>query len=78
MIAIRNLRYPICAFTSLAFEVAGYFGLNAADARKGAAQVGKAVSIWRAESARQGLAKKEIDRMASAFEHDDLRLAMRT
>lgn len=64
------------ASLALALEVAGYFGLKAAEARKIAAQVGKAVSRWHAESARQGLKKREIDWMASAFEHDDLRLAL--
>jgi serine/threonine-protein kinase HipA len=56
-------------------EVAGYFELDAGKAREIAAHVGKAVSKWRAEGARHGLAKGEIDRMASAFEHDDLRAA---
>jgi hypothetical protein len=36
-------------------------------------QIGKAVSKWRDEAARHGLTKPEIDRMASAFEHRDLR-----
>jgi serine/threonine-protein kinase HipA len=58
-------------------EVAGYFELDAAKAREIAAQVGKAVSKWRAEAARHGLARGEIDRMSSAFEHDDLRAAQR-
>jgi serine/threonine-protein kinase HipA len=38
-------------------------------------QVGKAVSKWRDEAARHGLNKAEMDRMASAFEHEDLRAA---
>jgi serine/threonine-protein kinase HipA len=40
------------------------------------AQVGKAVSKWRAEAARHGLTKQEIDRMASAFQHEDLQRAI--
>jgi serine/threonine-protein kinase HipA len=56
-------------------DVAGYFELDAAQAREIAGQVGKAVSKWRDESARHGLSKAEIDRMASAFEHQDLRRA---
>jgi hypothetical protein len=40
-----------------------------------AAQVGKAVSKWRDEAVRHGLAKNEIERMSSAFEHDDPKLA---
>jgi len=55
--------------------VAGYFELDAGKVREIAAHVGKAVSKWRDEAARHGLAKGEIDRMASAFEHDDLRAA---
>jgi serine/threonine-protein kinase HipA len=62
---------------SLAMEVAGYFDLDEGKARDIAAQVGKAVSKWRAEAAREGLTKSEIDRMASAFEHEDLHLASR-
>jgi serine/threonine-protein kinase HipA len=63
------------ASLALALEVAGYFGLTAPAARAIAAQVGKAVSKWRDEAARQFLTKTEIDRMASAFEHRDLEMA---
>ena len=65
------------ASLALALEVAGYFELDDAAAREIAAEVGKAVSGWRAEAARHGLAKHELDRMASALEHDDLELARR-
>jgi serine/threonine-protein kinase HipA len=63
------------ASLALALEVAGYFDLDAAKAREVAAQVGKSTGKWRDEAVRHGLAKPEIDRMASAFEHEDLRLA---
>jgi serine/threonine-protein kinase HipA len=56
-------------------EVAGYFELDAGKAREIAKQVGRAVSRWRDEAARHGLSKTEIERMASAFEHDDLKMA---
>jgi serine/threonine-protein kinase HipA len=56
-----------------AMEVAGYFELDQATACQIAAQVGKATSRWRNAAAGHGIAKGEIDRMASAFEHDDLR-----
>jgi serine/threonine-protein kinase HipA len=56
-------------------EVAGYFELDDGKARDIAKQVGKAVSKWRDEAARHGLNKAEIDRMASAFDHEDLRAA---
>jgi serine/threonine-protein kinase HipA len=59
----------------LALEVAAYFDLDAAKARAIAAEVGKVVSKWRDEAARHGLSKVEIDRMASAFEHEDLQMA---
>ncbi len=64
------------ASLALAMEVAGYFELDAGKACEIAAHVGKAVSKWRDEAARHGLAKGEIDRMASAFEHDDLKAAL--
>jgi serine/threonine-protein kinase HipA len=63
------------ASLALAMEVAGYFELDAGKAREIARQVGKAVSKWRDEVARHGLKKQEIDRMASAFEHEDLQMA---
>src|SRR5580658_573423 len=64
------------ASLALAIEVAGYFELADAKAREIAADVGKAVSKWREEAALHNLTKNEIDRMASAFEHDDLKVAL--
>lgn len=61
----------------LAMSVAEYFELDVNEARTIALDVAKAVSSWRQEAARQGLSKAEIDRMASAFEHDDLATALR-
>ena len=63
------------ASLALALGVAGYFDLDEGTAREIAKQVGKAVSKWRDEAARHGLSKTEIERMASAFEHDDLKMA---
>jgi serine/threonine-protein kinase HipA len=63
------------ASLALAFDVAGYFDLDAAKAREVAAQVGRSTTKWRDEAARHGLGKSEIDRMASAFEHEDSMLA---
>ena len=63
------------ASLKLAFEVASYFELNAASARRIVGEVGVAAASWRKEAARLGLREKEIDRMASAFEHDDLAAA---
>jgi hypothetical protein len=53
------------------------FELDTARAREIAKQVGKAVSKWRNEAAGHGITKNEIDRMASAFEHEDLKEALR-
>ncbi len=65
------------ASMEIAFEVAPMFGLNATEARGIAAAVGTAVAQWRVVAARFGLAASEVDRMHSAFEHEDLALAMK-
>jgi serine/threonine-protein kinase HipA len=49
--------------------------MKSKDARTIAGQVGKAVSKWRSEAGKLGLTKAEIDRMASAFDHEDLKAA---
>jgi serine/threonine-protein kinase HipA len=59
----------------LALSVAGYFELDDRAAREIAAEVGRAVSTWREEAGALGLTQAQIDRMASAFEHEDLRVA---
>jgi serine/threonine-protein kinase HipA len=64
------------ASLSLALEVVGYFELNEGKAREIAKQVGRAASKWRDEASRHGFTKKEIGRMASAFEHEDLKAAL--
>jgi len=63
------------ASLDLALGVAEYFELTPAEARVIAGQVGIAVGRWRAEAAALGLARTDIDRMASAFEHEDLEAA---
>ena len=60
------------ASLALAMEVAEYFELDALKAKTIAREVGKSASKWRDEAARHGLKKAEIDRMASAIEHEDL------
>jgi serine/threonine-protein kinase HipA len=60
------------ASLELAMSVASYFELGAEKARTIAAEVGHATEGWRKTAARTGLTAAEIDRMASAFEHDDL------
>lgn len=64
------------ASLDLAMSVVGYFELDEAKAHAIAAEVGQAVATWREEAARLGLTQAEIDRMASAFEHEDLKAAL--
>ncbi len=61
------------ASLELALQVAEYFGIDAKAARRIAKKVGKSVASWRKVARRLGLRASEIDRMASAFEHADLR-----
>ena len=59
-----------------ALAVAARFGIaKIADARAIAAEVGTAVAAWREVAKKHGIKRAEVDRMASAFEHEDLRLA---
>lgn len=64
------------ASLELALDVASYFELDAAEARRIAGEVGQAVGAWRKVALRVGLSSGQIDRMASAFEHDDLWAAL--
>ena len=64
------------ASLGLATEVAEYFDLTVSKAKTIAAEVAQSVATWRKEALRLALSRTEIDRMASAFEHDDLKQAM--
>ncbi len=64
------------ASLDLAMSVADYFEISADEARAIAAEVGQAVSQWRTAADALGLTKAEMDRMASAFEHHDLKTAV--
>jgi serine/threonine-protein kinase HipA len=64
------------ASLELAFEVAAYFELDSGAAHRIAGEVGQAVAKWRKEAAKLGLTAAEINRMASAFEHADLKVAL--
>lgn len=64
------------ASIELAFSVAEYFELTPDEAREVAAEVAGVVSGWREEADRVGLTRGECERMASAFEHSDLRKAL--
>ena len=56
-----------------AFRIAPMFGMSERAAREIAAEVGRAVARWRDQSTRLGIAPNEMERMSSAFEHEDLR-----
>jgi serine/threonine-protein kinase HipA len=64
------------ASLKLALQVAGYFELDVNEAHEIAGRVGQATSAWRREAKKLGLTASEIDRMASAFEHSDLKEAL--
>jgi serine/threonine-protein kinase HipA len=55
-----------------AMAVAGQFGIKPDKARTIAAEVGSAVLAWRKVAAQNGLTNAQIERMASAFDHEDL------
>ena len=58
----------------LALSQAELFGLSNTVAKEIVADVGTAVVKWHSVAAELGQTKNQIDRMASAFEHEDLRL----
>ncbi len=63
------------ASLDIAIEVAHYFDLTAADAKKITKEVASATTLWKKEAEELKIKQSEIDRMASAFEHEDLRKA---
>jgi serine/threonine-protein kinase HipA len=65
------------ASLDVAMSVANYFELKAAEAHRIAVEVAVSVSGWREEAGRVGLTARECDRMASAFEHRDLKAALK-
>ena len=64
------------ASLDLALSVAENFGLKKKEAQAIAAEVGQSVISWREVAARAGIGKAECDRMASAFEHEDVKQAL--
>lgn len=64
------------ASLKLALQVASYFELSEDEAHQIAKQVGQAVARWRQAAKKLGITATEIGRMASAFEHEDLNLAL--
>jgi serine/threonine-protein kinase HipA len=65
------------ASLELALNVAGYFDIDDSKARKIAKEVGLAVARWRAAAAKAAIKDAEIESMASAFEHADLKNAVK-
>ena len=63
------------ASLDLAVDVAHYFDLNSQQAKEILKEVGSATTLWNKEAAKLKIKKAEIDRMASAFEHEDLQKA---
>jgi serine/threonine-protein kinase HipA len=57
-------------------EAAEYFGLGLVAARSIIKEVSTVTSTWRKVAREVGAKSAEITRMASAFEHDDLRRAL--
>lgn len=65
------------ASLDLAANVAHYFDLSSSYVKKTFKEMAAVTALWRKEAIRLKLKKVEIDRMASAFEHEDLQKAIR-
>lgn len=63
------------ASLEIALEYAEYFGLSKSVATSIVKEVFGVVSTWRSEAKRYGMNTSELERMASAFEHDDYFIA---
>ena len=66
------------ASLDLAFEVSPHFGVKPDRAKAVVRDVGEVVARWRETAAAIGLSPNEIERMASAFEHEELSKAVST
>ncbi len=58
-------------------DTAEFFGLGARQAHAIIREVAEATSTWRAVAAEVGARRADITRMASAFEHNDLQIALK-
>jgi serine/threonine-protein kinase HipA len=65
------------ASIDIAFEVCEYFDLKINQAREIALNVATIVKNWRKIAANNGIKPVEIERMASAFEHDELEMCLK-
>ncbi len=66
------------ASLGIAFEVASYFDLEDDEARWLAREIAEVTRNWADRAADMGIRGGEIDLMASAFEHEDLKLAFQS
>ena len=62
---------------ALVLEVAPFFGLGEREARSLIRSVAAGVGAWRSVASALGASRSEIDRMSSAFDHDDAWAASR-
>lgn len=60
-----------------ALEVAELFGIKFDRARTLVAEIGEVTATWKKVAASHGLSTAQLERMESAFEHEDLNLAIR-
>jgi serine/threonine-protein kinase HipA len=65
------------ASLDLAFNVGAYFELSHIEMKQIAQEVALATAEWQPIAKKLKIGKREIDRMASAFEHEDLKKAIR-
>ncbi|NGX61648.1 MAG: hypothetical protein K940chlam9_01137 [Chlamydiae bacterium] len=65
------------ASIDLALDVAEYFDLSPQKAKSILREVGRTTALWRVEAAKLKIKKQAIDRMASAFEHEDLKKSLK-
>ena len=65
------------ASLALAFEVAEYYDLEPDEARAIARQVAEVTRVWADRAHAIGIDRGEVDLMSTAFEHDDLALALK-
>lgn len=66
------------ASIDLALSVAAHFGLKHTEAKRQIYEIARVVSQWRQNATKLGLPSREIDRMAGAFEHTDMKNALST
>ena len=64
------------ASIDVAMDAAEYFGVGNKQPRIIAAEVAGVVSTWRKAAKKAGLNRADIDRLSSAFEHNDLQQAL--